>query len=87
MALAQNEAVAARPARIRRIVAHELVVENANDLDQREGRADMAAAALLDRPEDQPAQMAAACIQRLLLDRVEIGVVVAQGLDFHVLPS
>lgn len=54
MSLAQNQAITITPHRVRRIEAKEGVVQNAQDFNQRERRADMASAIHLDHLHNQP---------------------------------
>src|SRR5205807_651214 len=53
--------------------AQDVVIEHTDYLDERERRSDVAALALVDRADDQPAQMAAALVERLFLHPPEIG--------------
>ena len=57
-------------------MAQEVVVEDANDLDQGKRRPDMPAPAILDGTKDEAPQVPATIVQRLELDRIEIRVVV-----------
>ncbi len=57
MAFAENAAVALWIARIRRIDSQDVVIKDAQDLDQREGGADMAATAAFERVDHQAAQV------------------------------
>src|SRR5882762_4157285 len=83
MALAQDEAIALPPQRIGRLVPQKVVIKDANDLDQRKSRADMASPAILDGAKYQTAKMPATLIQRLKLDRIQVGVIAQQSPILH----
>src|ERR1700730_795692 len=84
MALAQDEAVALAPVRLGRVVAQEVVVEGADDLNQGQGRPDTPSSAILDGPENQAPEISAALVQGFKLDRIEIGIVVQQSRILHM---
>src|ERR1700704_2480879 len=83
MALAQDEAVTLAPVRLGRVVAQEGGIEDADDFDQRECRADMPSPTVLDGPENQAPEISAALVQGFKLDRIEIGIVIQQSRIFH----
>ena len=83
MALAQDEAIALAPVRLGRIVAQEVVIEDANDLDQGKRRPDMPSPAILDGPKNQAPEMPATLVQGFKLDRIEIGLVIQQSPILH----
>ena len=64
MSLAEDGAVAVRIARILRIDPQHVVVEDADHLDQRQGRTDMSASRRTDGSEQQAAQVKAALVER-----------------------
>ena len=57
MAFAETEAITACPFRFRWAMLENVVVKNANDLDQRQRRADMTTATFFDRVKNQTAKM------------------------------
>ena len=83
MALAQDEAVALAPPRLGRIMAQEVVVEDANDLDQGKRRPDMPSPAILDGTKDEAPQVPATLVQRRLLNQIEVGRVLQRSLMLH----
>ena len=81
--LAQDEAVALGPVRLGRVVAQEVVVEDADDLDQGKRRPDMPAPAVLDGAKDEAPQVPAPIVQRRLLNQVEVGRILQRSLMLH----
>ena len=84
MAFAQDEPVAIAPARLSRIMTQKVIIEDANDLNQRQCRANMAPAAILDGPKNQAPEMSAALIQGFKLDGLEIGTIIQHSPNYHV---
>ena len=83
MALAQDEAITPPPQGLSRIVPQKVVIEDANHLDQRKGRTDMASPAIFDGAKNQAPKMPATLIQRLKLDRIQVGVIAQQNPILH----
>ena len=83
VALAQDEAVAIGPAGFAGAMPQEIVVEDANDLDQGKSRTDVTPPAILDGPKNKAPKMPAALVQRFKLDQIEVGVVVQQRRILH----
>src|SRR3984893_5933943 len=83
MAVAKNKAIALPPQRSGGVVPQKVVIKEANDLDQRKGRTDIAAPAILDLTENKSPKMPATLIQRLKLDRIQVGVIAQQSPILH----
>ena len=64
-------------------MAQEVVVEDADDLDQGERRPDMPSPAILDGTKDEATQVPAPIVQRRLLNQVEVGRVLQRSLMLH----
>ena len=67
MALAEDEAVAVRPLRVRRVHVQDVVVEHAANLHDRERRADVPAPAAHQHLQDEPAVVFAARVNECAL--------------------
>src|SRR5579863_1777066 len=63
--LAEDRTIAVGPLRLAGPVGQDVVVEHAHDLDKRERRSDVAAAAALERTQDQPAQVQRPLVQTI----------------------
>src|SRR5262249_13223570 len=84
MSLAENEPVPVGPARFARPVTQQIVIQNPDDLDQRQCRANVPPPALFDGPEDQTPEVLAALVKGLMPHRLKIGIVVQQRCIAHV---
>jgi len=73
MTLAQDGAVARGIARVFGVDAQDFIVEHADDFDQRQRRADMAASGGSDGAQHQPAQIKTAFVEFAGLGRFSVG--------------
>ena len=64
-------------------MAQEVVVEDADDLDQGKRRPDMPSPAILDGAKDEAPQVPAPIVQRRLLNQVEVGCILQRSLMLH----